>query len=390
MWARFVKRLCCPLCQSQFDLSVFQETRVAVSKEDVILAKRQGLLDSDFSRRIDAGLLLCHQCKTWFPVFRGLPVLLPYATPVHAEFVAQFQGMLSQEPLSYRFPARQPVRGERFVLNSFSKEWLEYDYDGVIWELSYEELEKRFQREMGLPSGEKEGLDFLEVGCGLGITTYFAFARYRADAVGIDLSLAALRASEQYKTNPFLHFVQASVFCLPFPAESFDLLYSRGVLHHTHSTEEAFKAMARHCRPGGSFYLWVYGKGSIQETLFRRLAFLGEALTRPLLSRSPDSWAARAFLSCAGIGYLAYNACHRLWNPETQALSFRRAVHAARDRFTPRYARRHATQEVMGWFEQAGFEDIDVLDWRIMPPAEQEDYRRNVGVRGIRRNSGRL
>jgi SAM-dependent methyltransferase/uncharacterized protein YbaR (Trm112 family) len=386
MWARLVKRLCCPFCQNSFELRIFQEARTAIGAEDAALARCQGLFDADFDRYVDAGLLICHLCKTWFPILRGLPVLLPYTTPLHAEFVAQFHRMIAQLSLSYVFPTRRAVPGEQFVLRSFSKEWLDYKYDGVIWELSYKDLEKRFLNEVGFSPDKKTGhLDFLEIGCGLGITTYFASAKYKADAVGVDLSLAALRATEQYKTNPFVHFVQASVFCLPFAAESFDMLYSRGVLHHTYSTENAFRAVARCCRTGGSFYLWVYGKGSIQETLFRRLAFAGEALTRPLLSRSPDGWLANAFLSCMGIGYMAFNASHRLWNSEIQPLNFGRAVHAARDRFTPRYAFRQSPEELVAWFREVGFEDIQVVDWRIMPRGEQEDYRRNVGIRGLRR-----
>lgn len=387
MWSRLVKRLCCPLCKGKLELAAFQEARVELSEEDKALAGAQGLFDSDFNRYVEAGLLLCHSCKMWFPVSRGLPVLLPYETSLHAEFVSEFRPAIARLPVTYGFPARQPVPGERFVLNSFSKEWLDYDYDGVIWELSYDDLGERFVKEMGLPPAGKNRLDYLEMGCGLGITTYLAYTKYKADAVGVDLSLAALRASQKYKTNPFLHFVQASVFYLPFPAESFDLLYSRGVLHHTYSTRKAFQAVARCCRPEGRFYLWVYGKASIQETLFRRIAYTGEALTRPLLSRSPDSWLAQAFLACMGVGYLAYNACHGLWNPEIQPLNFRRAVHAARDRFTPRFAHRHATEEVLSWFQQAGFQDIQALDWRVMPAAEREDFRRNVGVRGLGRKT---
>jgi hypothetical protein len=86
-----------------------------------------------------------------------------------------------------------------------------------------------------------------------------------------------------------------------------------------------------------------------------------------------------------GVAYLGFNAAHRLWNPATQPLNFRRAVHAARDRFTPRFAHRHSLDEVMGWFEKAGFQQVEQVNWQIMPAADQEDFRRNVGVRGIRK-----
>ena len=69
-------------------------------------------------------------------------------------------------------------------------------------------------------------------------------------------------------------------------------------------------------------------------------------------------------------------------NSAIQPLTLSRGVHAARDRFTPRYAHRHQASEVTAWFQRAGFDRMEVLDWRIMPPADHDDFRRNVGVRG--------
>jgi hypothetical protein len=37
------------------------------------------------------------------------------------------------------------------------------------------------------------------------------------------------------------------------------------------------------------------------------------------------------------------------------------------------------------WFREAGFETVEVLDWRDIPSADQDDYRRNTGVRANRR-----
>ena len=107
-----------------------------------------------------------------------------------------------------------------------------------------------------------------------------------------------------------------------------------------------------------------------------------EAVTRPALSRAPDSIPARAFLTVIGAGYVIFNAIRRTFNREIQPLNFARAVHAARDRFTPRFAHRHAVDEVITWFHQSGFPHPEVLDWRAMPAAEHDDYRRNIGIRG--------
>jgi hypothetical protein len=39
---------------------------------------------------------------------------------------------------------------------------------------------------------------------------------------------------------------------------------------------------------------------------------------------------------------------------------------------------------VRQWFREAGFEQIETVDWRVMPKSEQENFERNVGVRGWR------
>ena len=53
-------------------------------------------------------------------------------------------------------------------------------------------------------------------------------------------------------------FVQADVLDLPFRPESFDAIFSEGVLHHTPSTEAAFQALVPLLRPGGELLFYVY------------------------------------------------------------------------------------------------------------------------------------
>jgi hypothetical protein len=93
---------------------------------------------------------------------------------------------------------------------------------------------------------------------------------------------------------------------------------------------------------------------------------------------------AKSFLSLMALTYMLFNWMRRLFNREIQPLNFTRALHAARDRFTPRFAHRHSTGEIASWFARCGFGPVTVLNWRDMPPADQDDFRRNVGVRAVR------
>jgi hypothetical protein len=115
--------------------------------------------------------------------------------------------------------------------------------------------------------------------------------------------------------------------------------------------------------------------------------YVSEIVLRRILSHQPPGVATVA-LSPIALAYMTFNAFRHAQTPEIQRLSYARALHAARDRFTPRYAHRHGESEVTRWFEEAGFKDIDVVDWRSMPRADHDDYRRNVGVRAMR--AGRI
>jgi len=385
MWTRLAQWLCCPICGHSLELHPFREERTQISEQHLAVARRRDVLDDQFNRYVDAGLLACERCRHIFPIIHGLPILLPYTTPLHNELATKYQSEMAPFSTTHTFPALSPVSGEQFVMHSFSKEWLDYDYDGIIWDLSYEDLESRFLAEIGSDavSAGRHGV-FFEVGCGLGLTTQFAYANLAADAVGLDLSLAVLRASGHFRTHPFLHFVQGSAFYPPLRRGIADVVYSHGVLHHTYSTREAFKAIARCAASPGILYVWLYGPDSDKESLLRQALCRIETIVRPVIAQNPDSITSRIFLNVVSCAYLAGNWGHRVQNAKVQAYTLRKALHAARDRFTPLYAHRHDYEQVAEWFREEGFQGVERVDWRLMPSANQTNFRRNTGVRGRR------
>jgi len=334
MWKRFADALRCPVSGDSFELVTFSEHDEAISDADVRAAEALGVtVDQTFRRRIDAGLLRAPRAGLMYPIARGLPVMLPYATAVHRQFEQQYSAELATHRGHCVFPSLDPMPGERAVLRSFSKEWAGYRYDGVIWDVSYEDNHRRFVAEVGVTERPPAPAHVLEVGCGIGLTTAQAQQHLGGDAVGVDLSLAVLGAVEHYRSNPFLHFVQASAFRLPLASAAFDVVYSRGVLHHTYSTREAFKSIATYCKPGGRLYVWVYGPGSINDTALRRLLYGAELTLRPLLSRAPAP-VGTAMLAPIAAGYVGYNRLRRARNKQVQIFTFERALHSARDLFS--------------------------------------------------------
>jgi uncharacterized protein YbaR (Trm112 family)/ubiquinone/menaquinone biosynthesis C-methylase UbiE len=374
MWHRLIDYLACPSCTG--DLSV------APLGEPLMTGEESSQPDT----WIEQGLLLCPRCRVMYPILDGLPVMLTYVTPAVRELQARFGAAVAARREQYRFASGAPEPGEEFVLHSFSTEWRDYAYDGVMWDLSYSDHEQRFLAECGAAALERaRGGVFVEIGCGLGMSTVFAQKHLQGDAIGLDLGHAAGRAASKFTSNPRLHFVQASAFHPPLRPAVADLLYSHGVLHHTYSTERAVCSVMPLCKPGGTAYLWLYGPGSTKGSALRRLAWAAESVVRAPISRNLEHPMSKAFLGLCAVGYLAVNRYHCWRDPSVQRYDFRRAVHAARDRFTPLFAHRHEAAEVRRWFEEAWFENIEEVDWRTMPSANQDNYRRNTGVRGRRK-----
>jgi SAM-dependent methyltransferase len=119
------------------------------------------------------------------------------------------------------------------------------------------------------------GLKVLEIGCGLG-TDGAQFAIAGAHYTGVDLTGAAVelarRRFELYDLPG--KFQTADAENLDFADESFDLVYSHGVLHHTPDTAKAIREIHRVLRPGGRAIVMLYHRNSynyrVNISLLRR------------------------------------------------------------------------------------------------------------------------
>jgi glycosyltransferase involved in cell wall biosynthesis/ubiquinone/menaquinone biosynthesis C-methylase UbiE len=111
--------------------------------------------------------------------------------------------------------------------------------------------------------GQHRGDAVLEIGGGLG-TDLSQFARHGARVTDLDLSGGHL---EHAKENFALRglegqFVHHDAENLPFPDETFDVVYSNGVLHHTPNTHRVVKEIRRVLKPGGKAIVMMYAENS--------------------------------------------------------------------------------------------------------------------------------
>ena len=125
----------------------------------------------------------------------------------------------------------------------------------------------RYTKEWHIPSAagfdRAGGLKVLEIGCGLG-TDGAQFAEAGADYTGVDLTDAAVELTRKRFElfNLRGSFRTADAEKLDFADESFDLVYSHGVLHHTPETGKAIQEIHRVLRPGGRAIVMLYHRNS--------------------------------------------------------------------------------------------------------------------------------
>jgi 2-polyprenyl-3-methyl-5-hydroxy-6-metoxy-1,4-benzoquinol methylase len=334
---------------------------------------------------IESGVLSCFVCRCIYPIHRGVPILLRYPTALARSAHDALPHSLRRELLEGGFglSGDEAPLGERHVGASFSTEWAGYEYGGTLWTASTTDRVQTFRGECGLRDGDLLGKRFCEIGCGLGILTHEAAAGLGAEAWGMDLSNAVFRAAAQFKSNSQLHFVQASIFAPPFKCQQFDFVYSHGVLHHTWSTKQAVGRAASLLRPDGTLYVWLYGFDDVRISFARQVAYAIEEVTRPLIARLPGPMATLALVPTIPAYVLAsYMGLRSGTHGRTYSPS--QALHAARDRFTPRFAHRHQFGEVAGWYRDNGLQSIHRVRGDEVPPTWSLAIERNVAIRGHR------
>jgi len=109
------------------------------------------------------------------------------------------------------------------------------------------------------------GKKVIEVGVGAG-TDFVQWVRAGAKAYGIDLTSESV---EHVKNRLNVYGLKAQdvqvADCehIPFPDNTFDLVYSWGVIHHTPDTKKALGEIVRICKPGGICKIMVYNRHSI-------------------------------------------------------------------------------------------------------------------------------
>jgi 2-polyprenyl-3-methyl-5-hydroxy-6-metoxy-1,4-benzoquinol methylase len=111
------------------------------------------------------------------------------------------------------------------------------------------------------------GKKVLEIGCGIGTDTV-NFARHGASVTAVDLSPESLKIAAQrvalFGLGDLVKFYSGSAEELTsfLPLDTYDLIYSFGVIHHTPHPDRVLEQVRSYVKPGTTVKVMVYHRHS--------------------------------------------------------------------------------------------------------------------------------
>ncbi|MBU1630874.1 MAG: methyltransferase domain-containing protein [Candidatus Omnitrophica bacterium] len=173
----------------------------------------------------------------------------------------------------------------------------------------------------------------LEVGCGTGQLSNFLGVAHRI-VFGTDMCLNSLKLGQEFKKRNGLErvgFYQMNLFRPIFREESFPLVICNGVLHHTSAPFSGFQSISRLVKKGGYILIGLYNRyGRITTDIRRSIFKISSDRFKFLDSRLRDK----------NIG-------------ELKKLTW------FMDQYKNPHESGHTIREVLGWFEQIGFDFVN-------------------------------
>ncbi|MFZ0693968.1 MAG: class I SAM-dependent methyltransferase [Alphaproteobacteria bacterium] len=170
----------------------------------------------------------------------------------------------------------------------------------------------------------------LECGCGTGqLSNYLQLNNNHV--LGIDMSIASLNLAIEHKLRNKLtrsSFAQMNIFDLAIKDNSFDVVISHGVLHHTFDARRAFAQIARKAKPGGIVMVGLYNHYARVPT-YLRSKIIG--------------------LTGGKIDYVVRNRIRDL----------RKAEIWIKDQYYNPHETWHSIDEVLAWFDENGIEYLN-------------------------------
>lgn len=191
-------------------------------------------------------------------------------------------GWLVTKDHKFRYPVKNYV--PRFVpeynyADNFGMQWNKFSHTQLDSYSGHSISADRFFKATNWRSSELLGKWILDVGCGAG---RFAEVALQAGAkvVALDYSTAVDACYSNLKQHSNLHVIQGDIYALPFLKNSFDYVYSLGVLQHTPDVRRSFFSLPPMLSQGGHLCIDFYEKSW-------KSSLLPKYWLRPITKRIP-------------------------------------------------------------------------------------------------------
>ena len=289
--------------------------------------------------------LRCGACDVSYPIVDGIPRMLAPSL-------------------------REALAGEVSATGTDAKQVetaLSFGYEWHRFPEMYAEWERQFLDYMQ-PHGPEffRGKKVLDAGCGNGRFAYYA-AKYGAEVWAIDLG-PAVEVARRNTDSVGANVVQADLHNPPFALESFDFIYSIGVLHHLPDPEVAFRNLLRFLKPGGEVQIYLYWKP--ERRPIKALLLSGIAGARQLTTRMPHKAVYVLAYPAAVSAFLFFVWPYRIMKrvPPLERLAeelpmkqyasypFRVCVNDQLDRLSAPIENRYTRADVQNWLARASLE----------------------------------
>ncbi len=325
---------------------------------------------------IEEGVLRC-MCKRKYPIIKGVPRMLPdrwrwfMVVSHYPDFLAKYNNKVTDATFKEKAELHKLANLNKFSRdtgNAFGIQW------HIFSKLYPEDEDNFFSWLKPIPPGFFNGKLVLDAGCGNGKHIYFS-TKHGAETIGIDFSTAVDVAYALNKTCEKAHIVQADIYNLPFRKETFDYVYSIGVVHHLHAPQLAFTTLLTLLKKGCPINIWVYGRENngfvvyfvtplrriitsrISKQHLLAIAKIFRAFLKPLIrtnKKLSDAQLTRGMMPYFPLhSFLLYLS--RLHDTNVLQILF--------DQLNPPKAIYYRKDALARWCDEALLEDV-IMDWR--------------------------